>query len=184
MHTSNALFCLPSLVSGETQEKLCNCHNLQHNTNKTQWGDIMSVFWYPSSNCTVDFFFLCVTRLSVLFVTYRARLHSKRIWVFQSHTEKKASMLWFKAQFYYSCSLSHILEHEFFCLGHLGSPGSKGKKIGFKFFWATLEGGIFNFLWAKKTWFFFKNFLATALKSCIKKLLWKIFFDFFCPQKV
>ena len=35
------LFCLPSLVSGETQEKLCNCHNLQHNTNKTQRGDIM-----------------------------------------------------------------------------------------------------------------------------------------------
>ena len=28
----------------------------------------------------------------------------------------------------YSCSLSHILEHEFFCLGRLGSPGSKGKK--------------------------------------------------------
>ena len=44
------LFCLPSLVSGETQEKLCNCHNLQHNTNETQWGDIVSklVLSYPS----------------------------------------------------------------------------------------------------------------------------------------
>ena len=28
----------------------------------------------------------------------------------------------------YSCFLSQILEQEFFCLGRLGSPGSKGKK--------------------------------------------------------
>jgi hypothetical protein len=27
----------------------------------------------------------------------------------------------------YSWSISHILEHEFFCLGHLGSSGSKEK---------------------------------------------------------
>ena len=29
----------------------------------------------------------------------------------------------------YSWSISHILEHEFFCLGRLGSQGSKGKKV-------------------------------------------------------
>ena len=28
----------------------------------------------------------------------------------------------------YSCSLGHILEHEFFCLGRLGSSGSKERK--------------------------------------------------------
>ena len=31
--------------------------------------------------------------------------------------------------FIYSWSISHILEHEFFCLGRLGSSGSKGKKV-------------------------------------------------------
>ena len=29
----------------------------------------------------------------------------------------------------YSWSIGHILEHEFFCLGHLGSSGSKEKKV-------------------------------------------------------
>ena len=29
----------------------------------------------------------------------------------------------------YSWSIGHILEHEFFCLGRLGSSGSKGKKV-------------------------------------------------------
>ena len=29
----------------------------------------------------------------------------------------------------YSWSIGHILEHEFFCLGHLGCAGSKGKKV-------------------------------------------------------
>ena len=29
----------------------------------------------------------------------------------------------------YSWSIDHILEHEFFCLGRLGSQGSKGKKV-------------------------------------------------------
>ena len=34
----------------------------------------------------------------------------------------------------YSWSIDHILEHEFFCLGRLGSKGSKEKKSGFEFF--------------------------------------------------
>jgi hypothetical protein len=46
----------------------------------------------------------------------------------------------------YSWSIGHILEHKFFCLGHLGCAGSKGKKSGFEFFWATFEGGFFKFL--------------------------------------
>ena len=29
----------------------------------------------------------------------------------------------------YSWSIGHILEHELFCLGHLGCAGSKGKKV-------------------------------------------------------
>ena len=29
----------------------------------------------------------------------------------------------------YSWSIGHILEHEFFCLGHLGCAGSKEKKL-------------------------------------------------------
>ena len=33
----------------------------------------------------------------------------------------------------YSWSIDHILEHEFFCLGRLGSQGSKEKKSGFEF---------------------------------------------------
>ena len=34
----------------------------------------------------------------------------------------------------YSWSIGHILEHDFFCLGHLGCAGSKGKKSGFEEF--------------------------------------------------
>ena len=48
----------------------------------------------------------------------------------------------------YSWSISHILEHKFFCLGCF----SKEKKSGFEFFWATFERGFFNFLWAKKNY--------------------------------
>ena len=44
----------------------------------------------------------------------------------------------------YSWSIGHILEHEFFCLGRLGSQGSKGKK----WIWGILSnfwGCFFNF---------------------------------------
>ena len=33
----------------------------------------------------------------------------------------------------FSWSIGHILEHEFFCLGRLGSSGSKGKKVDLSF---------------------------------------------------
>ena len=55
----------------------------------------------------------------------------------------------------YSKSIGHILEQEFFCLGRLGNQGSKEKRAGFEEFWATIEGGFFNFLLAK---IFFKRF--------------------------
>ena len=35
--------------------------------------------------------------------------------------------------------LSYIVEHEFFCLGHLGSSGQYGKNA-LEFFWDTFEG--------------------------------------------
>ena len=47
----------------------------------------------------------------------------------------------------YSWSIGHILEHEFFCLGHLGCAGSKGKKVDlrnseqlFRVFFSTFGG--------------------------------------------
>ena len=66
------------------------------------------------------------------------------------------------------------MEHEFFCLGRLGSKGSK-EKSGVEFFWATFRGGFFNFLWAKKQLKKKKNILATALKSYINEV--KFFFE-------
>ena len=49
----------------------------------------------------------------------------------------------------HSWSISHILEHEFFCLGRLDSSGSKEKK----WIWVFLSnfwGWFFQILWAKK----------------------------------
>ena len=53
------------------------------------------------------------------------------------------------------------------------------KKSGFEDFWATFEGGFFNFLW---TIFFylFKNIVASSLKSYIK---WLLQFFLFFKQK-
>ena len=50
----------------------------------------------------------------------------------------------------YSWSIDHILKHEFFCLGW---AGSKEKKSGFEFFWATFEG--------KKNLNFFENIVES-----------------------
>ena len=47
-------------------------------------------------------------------------------------------------------SISHILEHEFFCLTPFGQLRAVRKKSGFEFFWATFEGVFFKFVWAKK----------------------------------
>ena len=63
----------------------------------------------------------------------------------------------------YSWSIGHILEHEFFCMGHLGCAGSKGKKVDLRNSEQLLRVVFFNFLWAN-----LKNILASALKSYIK----------------
>ena len=48
-----------------------------------------------------------------------------------------------------------------------GPIGSTEKK-GLGRLWATLEGGFFMFSGAKKMLIFFKNIVASSLKSCIK----------------
>ena len=49
------------------------------------------------------------------------------------YTNSPARPLWKffsnKPSSIYSWSIGHILEHEFFCLGRLGSQGSKEKKV-------------------------------------------------------
>jgi hypothetical protein len=60
------------------------------------------------------------------------------------------------------------LAQEFFCLGRLGSQGSKEKKLDLR----NSEGGFFNFLWAKK--FFFKGDTG---KQALKHI-YQRFFDF------
>ena len=40
----------------------------------------------------------------------------------------KSKLVHFSPSSIYSWPISHILEHDFFCLGHLGCAGSKGKK--------------------------------------------------------
>ena len=70
----------------------------------------------------------------------------------------------------YSWSISHILKHEFFCLGRFGSQGSKGKKVDLSFSEQLLRVVFSTFCGQKKN-FNFLNFLATALKSFITLLL-------------
>ena len=53
----------------------------------------------------------------------------------------------------YSWSICHILEHIFFCLGHLGCAGSKEKKVDLSFSEQLLMVFFFNFLWAKNNFF-------------------------------
>ena len=50
----------------------------------------------------------------------------------------------------YSWSIGRILEHEFFCLGRLGSSGSKGKKVDLSFSEHLLRG-FFQLFVGKKT---------------------------------
>ena len=71
-------------------------------------------------------------------VGYLSEMHQK----FQKNLGTEPSSI-------YSWSVGHILEHGFFCLGHLGSSGSK-KKSGFELLWATFEGDFFNFLRLKR----------------------------------
>ena len=68
----------------------------------------------------------------------------------------------------YSWSIGHILEYEFFCLGHLGCAGSKGKKVDLSFSEQLLRVVFSTFWGQKKIKNIYKNILATTLKSYIK----------------
>jgi hypothetical protein len=72
------------------------------------------------------------------------------------------------------------LEHEFFCLGRLGSQGSKEKKVDLRNSEQLLRVGFSTFGDQKKKIFFLKNIVASALKSCIKKKFdtWKKNYEF------
>ena len=56
----------------------------------------------------------------------------------------------------YSWSIGHILEHEFFCLGHLGCAGSKGKKVDLSFSEQLLRVVFSTFCGQKKNLIFLK----------------------------
>ena len=70
----------------------------------------------------------------------------------------------------YSCSIGHILEHEF-C--HLGCRAVKGKFLKQRNFCLSmlLFEVFFSTFWWQKQIFFFRNILASALKSYIIILL-------------
>ena len=51
----------------------------------------------------------------------------------------------------YSWSIDHILEHEFFCLGRLGCPGSKEKKVDLSFSEELLRVFFSTFCGQKKS---------------------------------
>ena len=83
----------------------------------------------------------------------------------------------------YSWSIGHILEHEFFCLGRLGSSGRKEKKVDLSYSEQLLR---VVFSWAKKN---LKFFLPTkSWKNHPQKLLRKTQIHFFllaalcCPN--
>ena len=78
----------------------------------------------------------------------------------------------------YSCSIGHILEHEFFSLGRLGSSGSKEKKVDLSYSEQLLRVVLSTFCGQKKSKISFKDILVSALKNYRKWLLY-IFFLFF-----
>ena len=86
----------------------------------------------------------------------------------EKENEIKLSSQIFIPSSIYSLSIGHILEHEFFCLGHLGCAGSKEKKVDLSFSEQLLRVVFSTFGGQKKKKKFFKNILASALKSYIK----------------
>ena len=67
----------------------------------------------------------------------------------------------------YSWSIGHILEHECFCLGRLGSQGSKRKKVDLKNS-DQLFRAVFSTFGEQNFFNFSKNIVGSALKKCIK----------------
>ena len=80
----------------------------------------------------------------------------------------KVGMLRFLPSSIHSWSIGHILEHELFCLGHLGWAGSKGKNVDLSFKKQLLRVVFSNFCGQKKFKEIFKNVSASPLKSYIK----------------
>ena len=92
----------------------------------------------------------CAFSFSFYVVSLGGHKLSPRIgWGIAGTVYKRSRHFWQPPSFICSCSIGHILEHEFFCFGRLGSQAVKTKS-GFELFWATFEGGFFNFLRAKK----------------------------------
>ena len=75
----------------------------------------------------------------------------------------------------YSCSISHILEHEFFCLGHFGNPVRKKNEV----FIATFVG-FFSTFNGQKNSNSFKKYCSVRTK---KYVCYETFcFNFFCSK--
>ena len=73
----------------------------------------------------------------------------------------------------YSWSIGHILEHEFFCLGHLGCAGSKAKKVDLRNYEQLFRVVFSTFGGQKKYLKFFNMFVLTtnSWKNHSQKLL-------------
>ena len=88
------------------------------------------------------------------------------------------NFIYFEPSSIYSWSIGQNLEHEFFCLGHLGCAGSKGKKVDLSFSEQLLRV-VFSTFWGQKKNlnFFFKHFSNRIEK--LHKIAFIIFFYFF-----
>ena len=71
---------------------------------------------------------------------------------------------WSNPSFIYSWSIGHILEHEFFCLGCLGSQGSKEKKVDLRFSEQLLRV-VFSTFCGQKNYNWKKNFCRVRTKK-------------------
>ena len=88
---------------------------------------------------------------------YPCKLWSQLVWRIKRTGSSRPSSI-------YSLSIGHILEHEFFCLGHLGCAGSKGKK----WIWVFLSnfwGWFFQLFEGKKMFKFFLKNIRLESKS-------------------
>ena len=95
------------------------------------------------------------------------RIKAKAKW-FIAADQFPVNKFWTYPSSIYSWSIGHILEHDFFCLGHLGCAGSKGKKVDLRNSEQLLRV-VFSTFWGQKIFLkIFKNILTTALKSYIK----------------
>ena len=81
------------------------------------------------------------------------------------------------SSFVYSWSIGHILEHEFFCLGRLGSHGKKEKKVDLRNSDQLLRVVFSTFGGQNKHFQKFQNYFRVRTKKLHKIKVKKIFFD-------